>query len=330
MAIILVVLASLMNATFTLPMKAMRRWTWQTSWSVWTVFALIGLPLLTAELTVPHLWRLYGAAGIRTLIPVVLFGLCWGVAQVLFGIAIEKVGVATTFSLVLGTSACLGSLLPLFLSSGTSRGSNLYLLSGVGIIAVGLVFCTLAGRGREHELLADAGLTGARSAKGAGIALLSGVCASAMNLGLANGDILIQSASRSGAISLFAANIVWLPLLVGGAIPNLAYCLYLTRRQRTGREFTAKNSAGHFALALLMATLWFGSSTCYGSAVQMWGAAGAENEWPIFMSLIVVFSSMLSFITGEWLGVSRKFRLAQVAGMVVLVFGVFTISNGGR
>ena len=326
----LVVLAGLMNATFTLPMKFMRRWAWQTSWSVWTVFALVVLPLLSAEISVPHLWRLYGLAGIRILLPVMMFGLCWGVAQVLFGIAIDRVGLATTFSIVLGTSACLGSILPLFLAGGTSSFAKLALLSGVAIIAVGLVFCAVAGRGKEHELVPNIGLPGEKSAKGVGIALLSGVCASAMNLGLARGENLIQSATRNGAEPLFATNVVWLPLLLGGAIPNLTYCLYLTRRQRTAQEFTAKDSAGYFGLALLMAVLWFGSSTLYGAAVEMWGKAGAENEWPIFMSLIVVFSSILSFITGEWRGVSRKFRFAQCAGLVLLVCGVFAISRGER
>src|SRR5487761_267940 len=112
--LLLLVLAGGMNGSFTLPMKFTRRWSWENTWLVWTVFALIIFPPLLTLLTIPHLQEMYHAVGLGPVMKVAAFGAGWGVSQVLFGLAVDSIGIALTFSIVLGVSAAMGSLVPLF------------------------------------------------------------------------------------------------------------------------------------------------------------------------------------------------------------------------
>src|ERR1035438_6737698 len=112
---LLLVVAGLMNASFAVPMKYTRRWSWENTWMVWTFFALVLLPALVAFLTLPDLAAVYRTSSFTMLWHVVVFGAGWGLAQVFFGIAVNAIGIALTFSLVLGTSAAMGALIPMLM-----------------------------------------------------------------------------------------------------------------------------------------------------------------------------------------------------------------------
>jgi len=85
------------------------------------------------------------------LLVVMLFGAGWGVAQVFFGLAVDAIGIALTFSLVLGTSAAVGTLIPLVhlhperLQTPAGHG----VLGGVALVIAGVLVCAIAGRMRE-------------------------------------------------------------------------------------------------------------------------------------------------------------------------------------
>ena len=113
--ITLLIVAGVMNASFTLPMKYARRWSWENTWLAWTIFALLALPSIVTSAAIPNLSAVYSAAAGKVILKVASFGVGWGVSQVFFGLAVDAIGIALTFSLVLGTSAAVGTLVPLLL-----------------------------------------------------------------------------------------------------------------------------------------------------------------------------------------------------------------------
>ena len=102
------IVAGIANGSFTMPMKYTRKWAWENTWLVWTVFALVFLPFVATLLTIPSLLMVYRSATPDIILEVCAFGAGWGVAQVLFGLAVEMIGIALAFSVVLGTSAAVG------------------------------------------------------------------------------------------------------------------------------------------------------------------------------------------------------------------------------
>ncbi len=324
----LLVIASIANATFSLPMKYTRKWAWENTWLVWSVLALLILPALTAWFAIPGLGQLYCSADSATLLNVILFGAGWGVAQVLFGLALSSIGIALAFSIVLGLSAAIGSLLPFiqFHRDRLFQPQGLMALAGLTLVIVGVTITAIAGRMRDRSSKCVT-TSNISFSTGLILAIVSGVCASMMNLGIANGAPLAQAAAQHGASSSWVVTVIWLPLLVGGAVPNLLYCVYLLRKQNTSAKFSSEGSASHWLLTLCMAVLWFGSSLLYGIASGMLGDLGAVIGWPVFMSLIVITASAVGILTGEWRGVSRRALQVQISAVAVLVIAVVILSR---
>src|SRR5690349_11266397 len=109
---LLLVVAGVMNLSFALPMKYTRRWACENTWAVWAGFALLLMPLIAAAITVPQLPQVYAQAATRSVVLVAACGMGWGIAQVLFGLAVDSIGIALAFAIVLGLSAAIGGLIP--------------------------------------------------------------------------------------------------------------------------------------------------------------------------------------------------------------------------
>jgi L-rhamnose-H+ transport protein len=149
-----------------------------------------------------------------------------------------------------------------------------------------------------------------------------------MNFGVAFGTPLIEVARSFGASEPNAINVVWVPLLLAGAVPNVVYCAWLMKRNRSGSKYRMGRS--HWALAAMMAVLWFGSTLLYGLAASQLGTWGPILGWPLFMSLIVITATILGMFTGEWKdGGALPIRI-QWTGVTVLVLAIFILAGSTR
>src|SRR5580698_8958622 len=256
-------IAGIANASFTMPMKYARKWAWENIWLAWTIFALVILPLAAALVTIPNLSTVYRSTSPGIILEVCGFGAGWGVAQVFFGVAVDMIGITLAFSIVLGTSAAVGSLIPMVSLHRESLNSRAgyAVLGSIALILLGVMLCAAAGRMRERPS-AQSNSSQKRTSRGLLLAILCGLCASLMNFGVAFGTPLVEVARSFGANELNAINAVWLPLMLAGAVPNLLYCAWLMKRNRSGHRY--RLGCSHWALAGIMAVFWFGSSMLYG------------------------------------------------------------------
>lgn len=330
--LLLLLVAGVTNASFTLPMKFTKGWAWENTWLVWTVFALLVLPPVVTFATVPHVQQAFAEVGIGLVLTVAAFGAAWGVAQVFFGLAVEAIGIALAFSIILGISAAVGSMIPLIRLHPekilTKGGFGL--MVGVGLVIVGVAICAVAGQRREASMgeVLPPGKTS--HARGLVFAICSGLGAAMVNFGLAFGGPLLASAQRMGADPLWAPNAVWLPLMLAGSIPNIIYCVYLLRKNKTANRYSQAGTAPYWFYAFLMAVFWFGSTSLYGISTGKLGSWGTILGWPLFMSLIVITASVLGILTGEWKGTGKQPLRIQMSGVAVLVLAVFVLSAASR
>ncbi len=323
------IIAGVMNASFTIPMKYTRKWAWENTWLVWTIFALVVLPFATALVTIPKLPMVYGSVRPGIILEVCGFGVGWGIAQVFFGVAVDMIGIALAFSIVLGISAAVGSLVPMLSLHRDHLNSTAgYAVLGAdALVLLGVMLCAIAGKMRESASTQSES-SGNRISQGLMLSVLCGLCASSMNFGIAFGTPLTQAARYSGASGVTAINAIWLPLLLAGAVPNLFYCVRLMKRNHSVHMYRAGRS--HWALAAVMAVFWFGSTLLYGSAADQLGAWGPVLGWPLFMSLIVITATTLGVLTGEWKS-CRMFPLGiQWSGVTVLVLAIFLLAASAR
>ncbi|HEV2304921.1 MAG TPA: L-rhamnose/proton symporter RhaT [Candidatus Acidoferrales bacterium] len=327
--ILLLVIAGIMNGSFTLPMKFTRLWAWENTWLVWTIWALVIFPPAMTLLTVPHLHAVYLAVPSMVIVIVAACGAGWGISQVFFGLAVDSVGIALAFSVILGIAAAVGSLFPLirFHSDQIFTAGGFDALGGVALVIVGVGVCAKAGRKREAALGQTVDPNKASLMRGLVYCIISGVGSALVNIGFTSGPQLLSAAEKAGAAKQWAPNAVWLPLMMAGGIPNLVYCIYLVKKNRTADRFSRPKTASYFILAGIMGVFWFGSTLLYGIAAGKMGSLGTVVGWPLFMSLIVITASIWGVLTGEWRGAGKRPLQIMYGGVAVLIVAIIVLSR---
>ncbi len=311
---------------FALPMKAVRRWRWENTWLMYCFWSLLILPWALALLTVPRLLDVMGGAPISSLAWPFVFGFGWGIACVLFGLGLKLVGLALGTAIVLGLNNALGAILPLLLShrSEIASASAQTLIGGVVIMLLGVVLCSWAGKQKEGNSNIE-GVGNSGRARGILICIAGGVIGTCFNLALVYGSDLSSAALKAGASQLNANNPVWCISLLGGFIPNFAYCSYLLSKNSGWSLFKPENSKIDWILAFAMGFMWLSGVAVYGMSVQQLGKFGASIGWALIQSTAIIAGNVSGFVTGEWKGTAAKAKKTMVAGLFVLILGIVVV-----
>ena len=325
---ILVVLGGATNGSFAVPMKRMRGWAWEHSWFVWSVSGLIVVPCVAGLATIPRLWDVYCATSWSSIWLTALFGFLWGISGFLFGLGIDRLGLALGYGIIIGISSALGAIGPLLAKHPEQllTRTGLLTVSGVLLVVLGVAACAVAGRIRETAR-GDA----RRGSLKAGllICLASGVMAPMMNFGLAYGSEIVDNARRMGAGDNDVVNAIWPLLLAAGFVANASYCSYLMRRSGWG-PLMAVRPLVNGPLGLLMGLLWMGGLLMYGYGSRLLGPLGLVLGWPIMMGCTVLTANAWGAVTGEWHGAPRSARFWIITGIILLIVGVSVIGYASK
>lgn len=329
--LLMIIVAGVMNGSFAVPMKLTHRWQWEHTWLMWTIYGLFIFPPLLTFFTIPNTLAVYRDSGPGVVAAVAACGAGWGISVVFIGLAVEAVGVAVSFSIMLGLSAALGSLVPLVSLHSDKIGTpaGMAVLAGLALMLIGVGVCAVAGKQREKAV--GAGGPGKPSiAKGLTFCVLGGLGSGLVNLGLVFGAPILKAAEAQGASHVSTPNAAFLPLMLAGGIPSLIYCGYLIAKNKNAHQFGAANTSHHWFLTALMAFLWFASTILYGAATTNLGQLGAVFGWPLFMSVIVITAAVWGLLTGEWKGSGSRPRIVMAAGVGLLIVAIFVLSFAGR
>jgi L-rhamnose-H+ transport protein len=302
-----------------LPLKRIRTWPWECSWFIFSVVSLVLVPWAMAWVALPHWPSLYLSLTVSQMLPSFLFGIGWGIAQVLFGLAVVRLGMALGFTLVVGLGTIFGTLIPFFArqeDSLTSRNS-LMLLAGCFLMVVGVGLSGWAGKMREAPAIASKGKN-----YGAGllIAVISGVLSSMLNLSFSFGQPLIQAAVRHGADPSVAVLAVWPVALAGGFLLNVGYTVYLLMRNRTWNKL--RTVYPDLFLSTLMGLLWIVAVAIYGLAAHQLGRLGDSAGWAIYQITMVLTASAAGVLSGEWKRASRRSIGVFTLGIAMLAVAI--------
>jgi len=331
-AILLVLVAAAMNAAYTQPMKVNKKWQWEHTWFAFSFLGVAVVPTLIAMLTVPRLWFTYSSVSGGTLAAMALFGAGWGVSLVFFGLALTRVGLAITFAIALGTSAAVGALTPLISQHSdqilTRQGE--LILFGVAVILMGVTLCGLAGHRREASAHAQSTTEPRKFVGGFLLAFVSGILGSMLNLGLAFGGSIQRAAQDQGASVAMMSNAVWLPCLYAGFLPGVIYCLYLMRKNGNIRALKTAGTWYYWLAAASMGVLWYGSIILYSISTVKLGDLGTSIGWPLFLASIVIVSTALGVLTGEWSHTGKQPIRIMIAGVACLVFAIAILGYASR
>src|ERR1700730_11216049 len=150
--VLLVMIAGLMSGTGMLPSKFARVWKWENIWLVFSLVSLIVIPWILAVVLVNRLLETYTALSLDQLAIPMFLGAGWGIAQILFGVSVKRLGLGIAYAIIVGLGAVLGTLVPLFLQQRAfAREHALELIvSGVVVMSIGILLTTWSGQIKER------------------------------------------------------------------------------------------------------------------------------------------------------------------------------------
>lgn len=314
--IILVLVAGLMAGDCMLPLKFNRKWRWENTWLIFSLVSLVVLPWTLALTLVHHLFSTYAHLTPSQLAVPLLFGAGWGIAQALFGISIQRLGLALAYAIVIGLGTLLGTLVPLFVQHRAQVGRTLLIqiLAGIVIMLVGIALSAWAGQIREsHQEAVATTMPLGQYRAAVSVAVLCGILAPMLNYSFAFGQDIAVAAVRLGNSEVRAAYAVWPIGLAGGLLPNIGYSLYLLRRNRTGALFQSIRPDAFWAIS--MAILWMGAMALYGMSATYLGRFGTSIGWGLFQIFMIMTATLSGVFTGEW-------RLAPRLARTLLVLSI--------
>ena len=335
LSIILMAIGSICAASFYVPIKKIKGWSWESYWIVQGIFSWIIVPLLFAWLTVPSgtLGAIISQAPASSKWMAVFYGVLWGVGGLTFGLTMRYLGVALGQSIALGLCAAIGTLVPPVVA-----GQNLFadragilMVIGVAVAIAGIAIIGYAGSLKTKNMSeADKKKAVAEFAlkKGILIAILSGVMSACFNFGLTAGKPIQESALNLGTNPLFAKNPVILFVTLGGFVTNLIYCVYLNIKNGTGKDYLSVSSSvlmNNILFSAIGGTLWYMQFFFMGMGESKLPVAMVAFAWSILMAMNITFSNIWGIILKEWKGAGKTTIAVLVVGIVILVLSTFVI-----
>lgn len=325
---LLVLSAALLQGTFVLPMTMVRAWSWEHTWATFSLLGMFVFNWIITLLLVPDIFAVYAASPAQDIAILALFGLGWGVGAVLFGLGMERLGMALGYPIIMGLIASLGALIPLlvFFPQTLFTSKGLVLLAGTALVIFGIVLCSIAGSRRTPSQSKFVATPSSTFKIGLAIAIFAGILSCLPNVGMAFGGNVIQAAGSLGVSPASSGNTVWALLFTLGCVANLVYCLYLMITRRTLGQYWNRETPRNLALSVAMALMWIGSFYLYGAGAAKLGRWGAIAGWPLFISMSIVVGNLWGLWRGEWQGAPALARRLLNQGLLVLIVAVITVA----
>lgn len=160
-------LGGLASASFYVPFRKVRGWSWEIYWLIGGFFSWIFAPWVFAYFRTEDLFGVIAAADSNTLMQCIVHGLLWGLGGLTFGLTMRYLGLSLGMAVALGLCAFFGTIIPPMLKGvfftevlPSTHGKIVLLglamcLVGIAIVGIGgkrpaasginLLWCALAG-----------------------------------------------------------------------------------------------------------------------------------------------------------------------------------------
>jgi len=237
-------LGGLASASFYVPYRQVRGWSWETYWLAGGVVSWIVAPWVMAGLLTHDLLPVLHGAPASAICWAYFFGVLWGFGGLTFGLTMRYLGLSLGMAVALGYTAVFGTLIPpifdgQFMQLLTQR-SGVMILVGVGICVLGIVFAGAAGISKEKELSHEQKLASIREFNlklGLGVATLCGIMSSCFAFGLRAGNPIKALTLEHGTSVMWQGLPVLVVVLAGGFTTNFLWCAILNVRNRSYGEY---------------------------------------------------------------------------------------------
>jgi L-rhamnose-H+ transport protein len=341
MGVVLHAVGGLAAASFYIPYKRVRGWSWETYWLAGGFFSWIIAPWALALFIVPSTPGVLQAAAARDLFWTWFFGVMWGVGGLMFGLTMRFLGISLGYAIALGFCAAFGTLIPP-LYSGEIRGiaasaAGQFVLLGVGVCLAGIGVGGLAGMSKERELTDEqkkASVGEFSFVKGMIVAVICGILSASMSYAFTAGKPIAELAIRHGAPPLWQNLPVLVVILAGGFTTNFVWCALMNLKNRSGKQYLGRAADGtsvpmrrNYVFCAAAGVLWYFQFFFYSMGTTKMGPFDFSS-WTLHMASIIIFSTLWGILLREWRGTSARTRRLMALGLATLIVSTLVVGYG--
>ena len=331
------------SASFYVPYRAVRGWSWEIFWLTGGLFSWAIAPWFFASVMTRDLGAVLAAAPAPTIVWPVVFGMLWGFGGLTYGLTMRYLGLSLGMAVVLGLCTVFGTLIPPLFRGEFARvllgsTSGLVILAGLGVTLAGILVVAAAGARKDRALSAD---QKARTVaefdfrRGIAVAIFSGIMSSCFAFGLAAGEPIRALSAARGTGPLWTGLPVLCLVMAGGLVTNGVWCAWLIARNRSAGQWLGRAAAGtprpplvaNFLLCALAGTAWYFQFFFYTMGESQMGRLGFSS-WTLHMASIIIFGTLWGFALREWRDAAPGVRAAVWGGVGLLVAATVVIGYG--
>lgn len=337
LGVALVVLSGFAISGSAWAIKRMRGFRYEQWGFVAMLSGLILIPWIVTLVGCPDAFAGYRSVGVRVLLLSNLFSLSWGIANVLYMICLERIGLSLTNGILSGIGASLGVVIPMVFKGtgsfqnapGLGSTAGLTVLLGVAVMLVGVVLASLSGIGRER--LKETG-DGKKNGNAFLLSLVMISAAGVLSTGISFSFIysqgpIVAAMKQRGAGDMAANVAVWAAGLAAGAALNVLYPAWLMFRRRSFGVL--REHSRDIPLAILFGVTFFAGFPIMGKGMLLLGALGASVGFGLNQASLLLGGQIVGFLSGEWKGVSGA-PLAQIRWAITLLVCAAAIMSVGN
>jgi L-rhamnose-H+ transport protein len=334
-------LGGLASASFYVPFRGVKRWSWEIYWLTGGIFSWAFAPWFFASIQTNDLLGVLGATPLPTLLWPIFFGLLWGFGGLTYGLTMRYLGLSLGMAVVLGLCTVFGTLIPPifegdFASKLIEPLSGRIVLLGLGITLAGIIVVALAGARKDSALSPEqkrAVVAEFDFRKGIMVAIFSGIMSACFAFGLAAGEPIKQLSAQAGTGPLWTGLPVLCLVMFGGLVTNGLWCLWLILRNRSAGQWLGRgDGAGapllaNFLLSALAGITWYFQFFFYTMGESQMGRLGFSS-WTLHMASIIIFGTLWGFAFREWKDAKPAVRNMVWAGVGLLILATIVIGYG--
>ncbi|MEM6319454.1 MAG: L-rhamnose/proton symporter RhaT, partial [Bacteroidota bacterium] len=226
--IIWAIMAGIMLGLYALPEKFTKDFEFENTWGVMFFINMLLVPIIAGFALVSGFTNVLAAIPTEVLLSMAFASFLWGIGVMMWGKAIDYIGLSLGFSIFIGTVILVGSLLPFWVDGAPPSNVFITILGGIFVVLLGIIANGKAGLTREADEAKDQELPKNQSVgTGITIAVIGGLLATGFSYANAAGRPIIHEASQAaGNPEWVTAVVVMFVIYVSGALFVVPYFIY--------------------------------------------------------------------------------------------------------
>jgi len=330
--IALAVFAGLMLGLYALPAKFTKEFKFENTWGLFFMLTMFVVPVIASFTLINGFGKVFGAVPTNILLKMAGASLLWAMGVMMWGKAINHIGLSLGFSLFIGTVILVGSIIPFFVDGLPPTKSFLIIMGGIVVVLLGVIANGRAGLLREKDEIAaqsESDETKVSMTRGILIAVVGGLLATGFSYANAVGRPTLHEASQAaGNADWVTAVAVMFPIFISGGVVMAIFFGWQISSKKAWTNFKTPYFARNLGLTTIMAVFHYAASALFAFAAFKLGQAGNTVGYAIFNTASVATAIVSGLITREWANASPKARGYLITGLGLLIVGIIIVAVG--